>query len=173
MKNTFKTVALATALVVGSLSFSAQAGSKMYAGIGLVKSKIDVYKKTNFKVLVGKKIDKNISVEGHYLKFGNKRIAGAGAIDTSGRSIGVAGLYHLSPKEDYSGFVKLGIHSYKWDETSATSPASLSGNGTKLFYGIGLDGKISKTMKYRVEYEILKVDGDSVKNIGASILFDF
>jgi hypothetical protein len=45
-------------------------------------------------------------------------------------------------------------------------------SGTDVIYGVGVDGKINNTIKYRVGFERIKADGD-VDNIGISMLYSF
>jgi hypothetical protein len=66
--------------------------------------------------LVGTRLNSNWSIEGHYTNFATDTVAVNGsptAINMSGKSLGVAGLYHFNPQGSYSPFVKLGWH--HWD----------------------------------------------------------
>jgi hypothetical protein len=69
------------------------------------------------------------------------------------------------------------IHIISWHywDFDVTSPVgSDSGDGNHAFYGIGIDGKINETIKYRVEFESMSLgDGDNMKNIGVGLLFGF
>jgi hypothetical protein len=51
------------------------------------------------------------------------------------------------PKFSYSPFVKLG-----WHHWSFKNKENVSASGNHEFYGVGLDGKINETIKYRVGY---------------------
>jgi hypothetical protein len=56
----------------------------------------------------------------------------------------------------------------------ASPVESDSGDGNHAFYGIGIDGKINETIKYRVEFERMSLgDGDNMNNIGVGLLFGF
>jgi hypothetical protein len=50
---------------------------------------------------------------------------------------------------------------------------SNSASGNHEFYGVGLDGKINETIKYRVEPERMNIGSIDMDNIGASLLFGF
>ena len=45
-------------------------------------------------------------------------------------------------------------------------------SGTDVIYGVGVDGKINDTIKYRVDFERIKSD-DDVDNIGISMFYSF
>jgi hypothetical protein len=68
----------------------------------------------------------------------------------SGKSFGVTGLYHFNPQGSYSPFVKLGWHHWSFKNQESES-------GNHEFYGVGLDGKINETIKYRVEPERMNI----------------
>jgi hypothetical protein len=40
-------------------------------------------------------------------------------------------------------------------------------------YGVGVDGKINDTIKYRVDFERTKVDDSNIDNIGIGMLYSF
>ncbi|SMN01217.1 hypothetical protein SPONN_2336 [uncultured Candidatus Thioglobus sp.] len=185
-------LALSTIIAVSSLSLSVQAegDNSTYFGIGINQSKwndsdtvsgvtVDVeYKKINWKVLIGQQIDDNFAVELQYANFGKKDLVANGTtvpIELSGKSIGIAGLYHFNADAAISPFVKLGYHS--WDLKATAANASGKDDGNDVFYGVGVDGKINETIKYRVEFERMKVKSDNgntnMDNIGVGLLFDF
>lgn len=205
--NKLKILTLATT-AAGFLSLSAQAASDTYFGIGIVQSKASdsdsvsvgsvtisentKYKKINYKVLMGSRLNNNWAIEGQYTNFArdtgiinitnseNAAINGDWTATYSGSSLGVAGLYYFTPQANFSPFVKLGWHF--WDTKGqlakgAVSFPVLDRDGNNEFYGVGVDGKINETMKYRVEFERMKIkddtDSNNVDNIGVGLLFDF
>ncbi len=196
MKNLTKVIALTASLLASSL----YAGNydDMYFGIGAYQSKIDgmtttytaasgaitsgdvEYKNNNYKALIGKRINNNWSVEAHYFNFSKDsvkitKVVGNNAanltlFDVSGDSLGVVGLYHFNPQASYSPFMKLGWHS--WNLKFADTKVK----GNDELYGVGVDGKINETMKYRVEFERMKMKkgkSNSMDNIGVTLLVDF
>ena len=52
-------------------------------------------------------------------------------------------------------------------------------DGTDVFYGVGVDVKINDNMKFRLEFERMKIDNNNIENIGVmdnigvGLLFDF
>ncbi len=179
MKNKIK-----IAIVATLLSSSIFAQSDNYFGIGVYQAKYSEsesgttlkYKKNNYKALLGTHLDDNWSVEGQYMNFATDSITANGAatvVDMSGTSLGLAGLYHFNTQTDYSPFVKLGWHFWDLKATNTTIGVSKNVNGDNEFYGVGVDGKINETMKYRVELERMKADGDNLDNIGVALLVDF
>lgn len=181
MKNLTKIIAL----TVGLLTVSAYADSNtkdMYFGIGVAQSKTKdtdegitaKYKKINYKALIGKRLNDNMSVELQYTDFAKDNLETTSATITasmSGTSIGVVGLYHFNLQTNYSPFVKVGMHS--WDLKAKTNGGSSKKiDGHDVLYGIGLDGKINDFIKYRLEFERMDVDSD-MDNIGVGLLVDF
>jgi hypothetical protein len=136
------------------------------------------YDKNNYKALVGKRIDANISVEGQYLNFAETDLDSevengtlSEAIKMSGRSVGVAGLYYFEPQEEFSPFAKLGVHS--WNTELKVTDLTEKVSGTDVLYGLGADGKINDTVKYRVEFENLELDGVDFDVFSVGLLFDY
>jgi hypothetical protein len=140
------------------------------------------YDKNNYKALVGKRIDANISVEGQYLNFAetdldveNETVFDPFAF--SGRSIGLSGLYYFEPQEEFSPFVKLGVHS--WNVETIFQELTDKFSGSDILYGLGADGKINDydNIKYRAEFERLKINDEDM-NIdfdvfSVGLLFDY
>ncbi len=121
MKTQLKVIALS---VLVATSTYAEESKGVYFGLGVHQSKLTdtrdgdtfKYKKNNWKALVGTRLNSNWSIEGHYTNFATDTVAVNGsptAINMSGKSLGVAGLYHFNPQGSYSPFVKLGWH--HWD----------------------------------------------------------
>ncbi|CAC9456930.1 hypothetical protein BSPLISOX_2356 [uncultured Gammaproteobacteria bacterium] len=181
MKTQLKVIALSV-LVATSVHVKESKG--IYFGLGMAQSKISAsdddetseYKKNNWKALIGMRLNSNWSIEGQYTNFAkdsfmNTSIAANGTKTTkedtlSGKSFGVTGLYHFNPQGSYSPFVKLGWHHWSFKNQESES-------GNHEFYGVGLDGKINETIKYRVEPERMNIGSIDMDNIGASLLFGF
>ncbi|CAC9635811.1 porin family protein [bacterium endosymbiont of Bathymodiolus sp. 5 South] len=182
MKTQLKVIALS---VLVATSVHAKESKGIYFGLGMAQSKISTsydetseYKKNNWKALIGMRLNSNWSIEGQYTNFAkdlfmNTSIAADGTKTTkedalSGKSFGVTGLYHFNPQGSYSPFVKLG-----WHHWSFKNKENVSASGNHEFYGVGLDGKINETIKYRVEFERMNLGNTDMDNIGASLLFGF
>lgn len=196
MKSIIK-LAIST-IVFTSLSV-VHAQSNWYAGVGVQKTKIKFknekvavasttaqsnfadYKKVNLTLLVGKRMD-NVAVEVQYTKHSkdsigdvNVDVNGTGTkvgIKISGNSLAMSGLYYINTGNSFSPFVSVGINrsnitSY-FDVAGAST--SIKIKNTKLKYGVGVDGKISNSMRYRLEVTKIK---DFSTNFGAGLIFDF
>jgi outer membrane protein W len=185
MKTQLKVIALS---VLVATSTYAEENKGMYFGLGMVQTKFSDhdegepfdYKKNNWKALIGTRLNSNWSIEGQYTNFSkdenevlldatNTLVMGGMA----GKSIGVAGLYHFNPQGNYSPFVKLGWHYWDFKKTIRGDSGSDSADGNDAFFGVGVDGKINETIKYRVEFERVKTGDFDIDNIGASLLFGF
>jgi hypothetical protein len=180
MKTKLKVIALLV-LVATSLTY-AEESKGVYFGLGMHQSKMsgdgdkEAYKKNTWKALIGMRLNSNWSMEGQYANFAADTVVYTDKTTTregllSGKSFGVAGLYHFNPQGSYSPFVKLGWHHWSFKEPGAGESNSASGNHE--FYGVGLDGKINETIKYRVEFERMNLGDTDMDNIGASLLFGF
>ena len=242
MKTQLKVVALS---VLVATSTYAQENKDMYFGLGVVQTKyassslsgrgITVseggYKKNNYKVIFGKRLNKNFAVEGSYTDYSSDTtdismsatngaaleaamvalndtagfksllgltgttLTGAGTNNAkvtssttlSGRSIDLSGLYYFAQSDSFEPFVKLGVSA--WNSKSESSAfqydnagvfTTIAGatdfsnkdSGTDVIYGVGVDGKINDTIKYRVDFERIKSD-DDVDNIGISMFYSF
>jgi len=181
MKQMIKIVALTTSL----LSSVVFAQSDMYFGVGMHQSKLSdtrsisgtsytvKYKENSYRALIGKRLNDNMAVELQYvdLSKGSVKINGVTNSNFSGDSLGIAGLYYFVPQADYLPFVKLGFHS--WNSKQEFGTRSVKDDGTDVLYGVGVDGKINETMKYRVEFERLEGKHSDIDNIGVALLVDF
>ena len=237
MKTQLKVVALS---VLVATSTYAQENKDMYFGLGVVQTKSDStvsvpgitisqggYKKNNYKVIFGKRLNKNFAVEGSYTdyssdtidssisaangaaleavigKLGYKSLMGltgttltgtgttnakiTSSATTSGRNIDLSGLYYFAQSDSFEPFVKLGVSAwnlkgeysaFQYDNagvlTTIAGATDFSGknSGTDVIYGVGIDGKINDTIKYRVDFERIKADSD-IDSIGISMLYSF
>ena len=185
MKTQLKVIALS---VLVATSVHAKESEGIYFGLGMAQSKFSdsdegytvKYKKNNWKALIGMRLNSNWSLEGQYTNFSKDTnaltmdINGTSvSTDVSGNSFGVAGLYHFNPQGSYSPFVKLGWHRHSFKLSSPATVVTYDGSGNHEFYGVGLDGKINETIKYRVELERMNIGSIDMDNIGASLLFGF
>jgi hypothetical protein len=248
MKTQLKVIALS---VLVATSVHAKESEDMYFGLGAVQTKFggaevssvtkrgitynevtEAYKKNNYKVTFGKRLNKNFAVEGSYTNYSSdemsmsslsaangaaleaamaalrdtagfkSRIGLAGTTLTgtgttnakitssatvSGRSLGLSGLYYFAPSDSFEPFVKLGVSAwnmkaessaFQYDNAGILTPItgatgySDKGSDTNVVYGVGVDGKINDTIKYRVAFERIRADGN-IDNIGIGMLYSF
>ncbi|VVH66991.1 hypothetical protein BSPLISOX_1255 [uncultured Gammaproteobacteria bacterium] len=244
MKTQLKVIALS---VLVATSVHAKESKDMYVSLGAVQTKFgdksedsstsngvtmsDVtgaYKKNNYKVIFGKRLNKNFAVEGSYTNYSSDEVgmssmsaANAAALEAamsdefkskigltgitltgtgttnakitsfetiSGRSIALSGLYYFVQSDSFEPFVKLGVSAwnakgensaFQYDNsgvlttiTGATDFGDDKISGTDVMYGVGVDGKINDTIKYRVAFERIRADGN-IDNIGISMLYSF
>ena len=241
MKTQLKVVALS---VLVATSTYAQENKDMYFGLGVVQTKLgsastsfstgagitysevsETYKKNNYKVIFGKRLNKNFAVEGSYTDYSSDAMgisslsaANGAALETamgalkdtagykssigltgttnakitsfktlSGRNIDLSGLYYFAQSDSFEPFVKLGVSAwnikgessaFQYDNagalTTIAGATDFSGkiSGTDVIYGVGVDGKINDTIKYRVDFDRIKAD-DDVDSIGISMLYNF
>jgi outer membrane autotransporter protein len=243
MKTQLKVVALS---VLVATSVHAKESEDMYFGLGAVQTKFggdegtvrgitfseEAYKKNNYKVTFGKRLNKNFAVEGSYTNYSSDEITssmsaangtaleaaivalpegaakksligltgvtltGTGTTNAkitssaavSGRSIGLSGLYYFAPSDSFEPFVKLGVSAWNMKAESSAFQYDNAGilteiagatdfsnkvSDTNVVYGVGVDGKINDTIKYRVDFERTKVDDSNIDNIGIGMLYSF
>jgi hypothetical protein len=180
MKTQLKVVALSVLVAVATSTY-AKESKTMYFGLGVVQSELESkshagYKTNNWKVLMGRRLNSNWSIEGQYIDFATVSIIVDGLVtplDMSGNSLSLSGVYHFNLKANHSPFVRLGWHSWDSKATNPTTGVIVNGDGYDGFYSIGVDGKINETMKYRAEFERMKIDSEYLENIGVGLLVDF
>jgi hypothetical protein len=101
----------------------------------------------------------------------------------------LSGLYYFVKSDGFEPFVKLGVSAwnakgensaFQYDNsgvlttiTGATDFGDDKISGTDVMYGVGVDGKINDTIKYRVAFERIRADDDNIDNIGISMLYSF
>ncbi|SHN94064.1 outer membrane beta-barrel protein [bacterium endosymbiont of Bathymodiolus sp. 5 South] len=242
MKTQLKVIALS---VLVATSVHAKESEDMYFGLGAVQTKFggaegsvrgityneEAYKKNNYKVTFGKRLNKNFAVEGSYTNYSSDEmtsslsaangaaleaamaalpegaakksliglagttLTGTGTTNAkitssatvSGRSLGLSGLYYFAPSDSFEPFVKLGVSAwnmkaessaFQYDNAGILTPItgatgySDKGSDTNVVYGVGVDGKINDTIKYRVAFERIRADGN-IDNIGIGMLYSF
>ena len=145
------------------------------------------------KIYAGYDINKIVSVEGHYVNLGEATLKGnngdqftyegtayqltANSVNVSleGKSIGLSALVKLPVSEMINPFFKAGIHN--WDAKSSISSsavnASLDDDGTDMFYGIGMNVAVNKSLSVRGEFERFDFDGDDVDYLSFGMVYKF
>ena len=177
---------LSVFILIGLLSVSVFANNNWYGGIGVVKSSLDEsivdsgtaynfeYDKVNIKAFIGIKLSNNLAGEFQYTNFAKEDITVNGIsvpVGIEGNSFGGALLYNFAPESDISAFAKIGYHS--WDFDISANNVTASTDDTDLFYGAGVDIKITGKLVARLDYERFDLDDTKIDNFGASIVFGF
>jgi len=149
---------------------------------------------SGFKILVGKKIDKTISVEGFYADFGEASLTGNtgdnfdiggttfvfttnnAKIATTATAIGVNAkfTYEFDNKSSIAGRIGMML----WDVTASVSGASIasataSDDGTDLFYGFGYKYNFNNKYALTVDYDLYTADDVDFDMIAVGVLFNF
>lgn len=173
MKNSKHTlIALLTVLAAGTASAQSMSNQGYYGEIGYTALKIkndnngfDVTPKLA-RFIIGKEIDKNLSVEGTYAFTASKDSAVVRGTNYTAEGT-LFGAY-LKPKmeiaKDVEIFARVGaIHSKYKDEGSSVSK-------TKLAYGIGMQAQLTKDVYGQVDYmNYYKQDGITAKGFTVSV----
>jgi len=182
------------------------ADSSWYAGISYGSTKIDSgvsgttgsasldEEDTGYKLLVGKKINKNISIEGFYADFGEVSLTGntgdtfvldgqtyqfttnAANVTASATGVGLNGKYSFVITQKSSFAARVGVLS--WDIEGTVSGASISTSktsqkGTDLFYGIGYQYDLTNSVAVTADYDSYKADDDKFTVFAIGLAFSF
>jgi OOP family OmpA-OmpF porin len=138
-------------------------------------------KDTAYKLQIGYQVNRHLAIEGGYVDMGKFTYRAAatapvtatrdGDVKASGWNIGVVGVLPFTDK--LSGFGKAGVIAYdlkyacRATGIACTSP-DRSTDGTPLYYGLGLDWRLSREWFVRAEYEVFQDIGDSFNSNGTT-----
>lgn len=173
MKNSKHTlIALLTVLAAGTASAQSMSNQGYYGEIGYTALKIkndnngfDVMPKLA-RFIIGKEIDKNLSVEGTYAFTASKDsgVVGGTSYTAEGTMFGAYFKPKMEIAKDVEIFARVGaIHSKYKDEGSSVSK-------TKLAYGIGMQAQLTKDVYGQVDYmNYYKQDGITAKGFTVSV----
>lgn len=146
-----------------------------------------------YKGLIGVQFHKYFAAEGFYADFGKAELTGNNGdtfafrgttyqftannvtISLAGKSFGFAGVGILPVHEMVAPFVKVGVHFWDAEGSVASSAgnASLTDDGTDIYFGGGVQFNIHENVAFRAEYERFKFDDEDVDYISGSLIFKF
>jgi hypothetical protein len=208
MNNLKKNFLVSIIPVVGLISslHANAADNNWYSGISLGTSTVETgvsnttgtarldEDDSGFKIHIGKKINKTISVEGFYADFGEASLTGNtgdnfdlggttyvfttnnAKIATTVTGIGAnAKFTHaFSDKSSISG--RIGI--MLWDVTASVSGASIasstaSSDGTDLFYGVGYKYNFNNKYAFTVDYDLYTADDADLNMVAVGVSYNF
>jgi opacity protein-like surface antigen len=194
-----KMLVLVSFLAASGLAVAQETQSNFYFGFGAGQSDLNTHKygqlnytsfdekDTMYKVFAGYSFNKSISAELSYNNLGESKatITNGGGMSATNKASATVLALKIAPLPDatVSPFVKLGVSYLKVKETS-TEPSSFKKNASTLYYGVGAEYAISKTVALLVEYEafgkvgITDVNANGVtqvkpKSISTSLRFNF
>ena len=207
LKQQLCALGLAVGAALSSQAFSADSG--FYADIGIGYAQADLGATsgvtvddtdTSYSLGVGYNFNKNISVEGGYLKLGKASLAASSLSGSySGATITATGLaastevdgFYLGPvfrlpiTEKVEVYGRLGAYIWEADiKASATSlvyggttyaggSVSATENGTDAYYGIGLNYKLNDRIGVGMDWTRYDVVGVDVDNLSARLKISF
>ena len=203
-KNRILTGALISSLMLISVnSYAADQG--WYGGISLGTTTVDTgvsglsgaavldENDSGLKFIVGKKIDKNLSIEGFYADFGEASLTGNNgdnfsidgtayvftadnvSIKTAASGLGINAKYSHDFTSKSSIVGRLGLLMWDLEASVAvgSTAASSSNTGTDLFYGIGYKYNISKKYSLTADYESYTMDSLDSSMVSVGAIFNF
>lgn len=149
---------------------------------------------SGYKITLGKKIHKSISIEGFYADFGESSLTGNTGdnfdiggttyqfiVNNANLTQSITGLgvnakfnYAFNDKSSIAGRVGM----LMWDATVTVSGASItsssaSADGTDLFYGIGYQYDFNKQLSLTVDYDMYAADELDFDMVAIGVLVNF
>ena len=140
----------------------------------------------------GKKINKNLSIEGFYSDLGEASLAGdsgdtfvvdaityqfntSATIAVSSTTVGLAAKYDFEINEKSNFFVKAGFHNWEseFKVSVGTASASITTDGSDIMYGLGAEYKLNEQFSLIAGYDNYTLDSEDVSllNVGAKFQF--
>ena len=181
-------VASAEGLYVGALYGSTTIDTRVDTVVGATLDEDDA----GYAFVIGNEIDKNVSIEGFYIDFGEATLKGdsgdtfdldgtsyvftaSATIKATATSMGVAGKLHFDMAEKLNGFFKLGMHGWDSEVTTAaaTGSATVTDDGTDILMGIGAEYDISEKVAFVVGYDKYTFDDDDITFLNGGIKIRF
>jgi hypothetical protein len=136
---------------------------------------------TAFKGYAGVKLNKIIGLEAFYANLGEVSLSGnngdtfvsegttfqfirTGEITIEAESYGLGAVVFIPTGIQFYPFFKVGVHAWEAEatETSSAGNASLTEDGTDVFFGAGFEWKLADKIGLRAEFERFDFDGEKV-----------
>ena len=149
---------------------------------------------SGFKLLLGKKIDKTISIEGFYVDFGEASLTGNNgdtfdannttwvfntnnsSVKSSATGVGANAKFNYDFNKKSSIAGRIGVMNWNVKTTvsgASISSSSLSESGTDLFYGVGYKYQFSDNYALVADYDIYKVDSENLNMMSVGMVVNF
>lgn len=148
---------------------------------------------TGYKLLVGYELMSNINIEVQYTDLGEVSVSGDAGdtfssgttyeflrdnanIKAEGSSFGVSGLAKMQANDLVAILFRAGVQGWDVDYSVSASDiasASLSDDGTNLFYGIGVEIATVGNIAIRGEYEVYDFNDGNVRLSSLGVVFKF
>ena len=144
---------------------------------------------TGYKLFAGVDLNEIFSVEAHYADLGESSLtgnsgdtyildgtlftfSGTAGVVVEGTSFGVSALARLPIEGRIKPFAKFGVHFWDLDAafSSTFGSASLSDDGTDIFYGAGVEVMATDTLSARAEFERFDFGGDDVDFLSIGLI---
>lgn len=117
---------------------------------------------TGFELILGSKVNQNLSLEASYIDFGEASdgIAPVWRVNSSTLAFGALATAPLS--ESFDVFMKFGLHMWDAEISQDGFGVFAEDDGTDLFYGIGATMKVNQNLSLGARYNSYDMDGDDV-----------
>jgi len=149
---------------------------------------------TGYKILIGKKIDKTISIEGFYADFGEASLTGNtgdtfdannttfaftvnnAKLTQSATGLGINAKFNYAFNDKSSIAGRIGM--LMWDAEASVSGATIttdsaSADGTDLFYGVGYKYGLTNQYSLTIDYDMYSADDLDFDMFAVGVLYNF
>lgn len=127
---------------------------------------------TGFKLFGGYKFNRNLTVEGGFVDFGEISASNAtSSVTVSSDALFAAAVGILPVSSNFSVFGKLGF--FMWDLAATGTAGTFSDDGTDFLIGLGLGFDITERLTIRAEWEDYDGGGDGVTFLSAGLQYNF
>lgn len=148
----------------GDVYFGADLGNSTYKAGGVSESA------TGFRLYAGMHINDNLSVEGAWLNQGDSEQSytdpwgsGTETVSLDGLQFSVLGKMPVQDNMDLFGRVGMYMWNASYEDIyNGSTWATADDDGSDIFFGLGMDYKISENMAVRAEYDIIAVEAFTV-----------
>jgi Outer membrane protein beta-barrel domain len=127
---------------------------------------------TGFELIVGNRINSNLSIEASYIEFGKASdgIPPEWRIDINTVTFGALIIAPVAPQFDV--FVKLGLHMWAGDVREDGFGIIAKDDGTDIFYGFGAAMNVNRQVTFGVRYNVYSYKLEGAEDDAKMLLFN-
>ncbi len=128
---------------------------------------------TGFELILGTRVNQNLSVEASYIDFGEASDGLAPVWRVNSSSLAFGALATAPVNENFDVFMKVGLHIWDAEISQDGFGVFAEDDGTDLFYGIGATMKVNQNLSLGARYNSYDMDGDDVTMFSLNALIGF
>jgi len=128
---------------------------------------------TGVELIVGSKINENLSIEASYLDFGEASDSFTPIWRVSADSLTFGALAIAPVNENVNLFIKLGLHLWDVSITDDEFGTFFTDDGTDIFFGAGVEFIVGEKVSLGVRYNSYDFDGNDVTMFSINAFIGF